>query len=84
MAVFGVLALLLWLAIGSTTAGARAPLLALALAAAYAVTDELHQGFVPGRHPSVVDVVIDAIGAAIAVSIVALVAARRARPLVRP
>jgi VanZ family protein len=37
------------------------------LAVAYAATDELHQAFVPGRHPSVVDVLLfDAVGAALA------------------
>jgi VanZ family protein len=29
----------------------------------YAATDELHQGFVPGRHPTPVDVAIDTFGA---------------------
>jgi VanZ family protein len=32
---------------------------------AYAATDELHQHFVRGRHASVVDVAIDAVGAMI-------------------
>ena len=33
----------------------------------YAVTDEFHQSFVPGRHPSAFDVILfDATGAAIA------------------
>jgi VanZ family protein len=37
------------------------------LAVAYAATDELHQAFVPGRHASVVDVILfDAAGAALA------------------
>lgn len=37
------------------------------LAVAYAVTDEVHQAFVPGRHPSAVDVLLfDAVGAALA------------------
>jgi VanZ family protein len=34
-------------------------------AVAYAATDELHQHFVHGRHASVVDVAIDAVGATI-------------------
>jgi VanZ family protein len=34
-------------------------------AVAYAATDELHQHFVRGRHASVVDVAIDAVGATI-------------------
>src|SRR4249919_2100820 len=35
---------------------------ALATGIAYAATDELHQHFVRGRHASVVDVAIDAVG----------------------
>ena len=35
---------------------------ALAAGIAYAATDELHQHFVRGRHASVVDVAIDAVG----------------------
>jgi VanZ family protein len=38
---------------------------ALALAVAYAGTDELHQTFVRGRHGSPVDVAIDGVGALI-------------------
>ena len=38
--------------------------LAWLLAVAYAATDELHQSFVPGRHPSVWDVMVfDNLGA---------------------
>lgn len=33
-----------------------------AVGTAYAVTDELHQGFVGGRHPAVTDVLIDSSG----------------------
>lgn len=44
----------------------RAGLYALALCAAYAATDELHQCLTPGRGPSPVDVMIDTAGAAIA------------------
>ena len=45
--------------------GARRPgVLALVLCAAYAATDEMHQGFVAGRGPSAMDVVIDTAGAA--------------------
>ena len=42
---------------------------ALALGAAYAVTDELHQHFVPGRLASPYDVLIDAVGVAIGVAL---------------
>lgn len=44
----------------------RCGLLALALCAAYATTDELHQCITPERGPSPVDVMIDTAGAAIA------------------
>ena len=41
--------------------------LALLFAVLYAISDEFHQSFVPGRHPSWVDaVVIDGSGAALA------------------
>jgi VanZ family protein len=33
------------------------------LTAAYAATDEFHQSFTSGRHPSPVDVAIDSVGA---------------------
>ncbi len=40
--------------------------LAFLLALLYAITDELHQSFVPGRHPSWVDaLIIDGSGAAL-------------------
>lgn len=38
--------------------------LAWGMAVLYAVSDEVHQGFVPGRNPRVTDVLIDAAGAA--------------------
>lgn len=41
-----------------------APLLALGATAAYAVTDELHQSFVPGRSCELRDVLVDSGGAA--------------------
>jgi VanZ family protein len=40
--------------------------LAWGMACLYSVTDEFHQSFVPGRNPAVTDVMIDAIGAALA------------------
>ncbi len=39
-------------------------LLAFFATVLYAISDEFHQSFVPGRHPSAMDVVIDASGAA--------------------
>ncbi len=42
----------------------RRPLPAFALAVLYAVTDEVHQTFVTGREGAVLDVLVDAVGAA--------------------
>jgi VanZ like family len=39
---------------------------------AYAASDELHQHFVPGRHASLLDLVIDAVGVALGVLAVRL------------
>ena len=71
MAVFGILALLLWRALATTTHVRRPWAWALALAILYAITDELHQGRVSGRHASPVDVAIDAAGVLIAVGVIA-------------
>ncbi len=76
MGVFGILALLLWRALAGTTAWRRPWAWALALAILYAATDELHQGFVAGRHESAVDVGIDAAGAIIAVAAAGLLRSR--------
>ncbi len=56
-AAYGVLWLLWWLATG------RRPWLALALTVGYAISDEWHQTFVPGRHGQWFDVGVDATGA---------------------
>jgi VanZ family protein len=42
----------------------RRPLPAFALAVLYAVSDEVHQTFVPGREGALLDVVVDAAGVA--------------------
>lgn len=47
----------------------RRPPAALLVASAYAITDEIHQTFVTGRHGSPVDWLIDTTGAAIGVAI---------------
>jgi VanZ family protein len=49
MAVFGILTLLLWRAVATTTARRRRWAWALALAVLCAITDEFHQGGVIGR-----------------------------------
>ena len=52
-------------ALEGKTAHQRVLPAAWSLAVFYAVTDELHQSFVPGRHASAADVLIDAVGAAL-------------------
>ena len=64
LVVFGVLAVLLFEALGGTTR--RRLVVAFTLTVLYAVSDELHQAFVAGRGPAATDVVIDAAGAALA------------------
>ena len=59
---FGVLAILWMRALSSRP---HAALMAFTLTALYALTDEFHQAFVPGRHPSVADLVFDMAGAAL-------------------
>jgi len=54
-------------------------LLAVALAGTYAVSDELHQRFVPGRTAAFGDVLIDTLGAATAQVLIALRWFRRRR-----
>jgi VanZ family protein len=84
MVIFGVLAILLWRALAGTTTLRRPWAWALALTILYAITDELHQAFVPGRTASGQDVGIDGAGALIAVAIVGFVGARWLRRHVRP
>ncbi len=79
--IFGVLAVLVWRALASTTRVVWSRTLAVVLVAGYAITDELHQVFTAGRHPAVSDVLIDTTGAVIAVLVVGFLVrrVRRAR-----
>jgi VanZ family protein len=56
-----------WALRRTTSNGIRHGLWAWVLTVCYAITDELHQGFVPGRNATLKDIVIDALGAALAV-----------------
>jgi VanZ family protein len=76
---YGVLAWLWWRALDS--AGVRRSIpWAFMLTVAYAVTDEWHQSFVEGRSGRVTDVLIDALGAAVALALVHRWTARRRLP----
>ena len=49
---------------------------AIAIGIAYAVTDEVHQAFVPGRHGAVLDVLVDAVGVLVGVYVLGRAARR--------
>ena len=68
MVEYGVLALLVFRALQGTSQPAlpRAHWWSLGAALLYAVTDEWHQAFVPGRGPSALDVGFDGAGAFLA------------------
>lgn len=78
MGVFGILALLLWRALATTTGWQRPWAWALALTVLYAASDEWHQGFTAGRHPAILDVAIDAAGALVALALVGVIRSRHA------
>lgn len=66
MSEYALLCLLWWRALRTVAAPTRALAFAFLLTVGYAVSDEVHQLSVHGRHGSPVDVAIDATGAAIA------------------
>lgn len=70
--IFGVL----WLTLARAMRWRR-PVVASVIALLYAISDELHQSFVEGRHGSPVDVAIDAAGICLAVLAWILVTRRR-------
>jgi VanZ family protein len=67
---FAILGALLLRAVGR-------PVVAFSLGALYAISDEVHQSFVPGRLGSPVDVAIDVAGVAAGVALWQLARARR-------
>ena len=67
---YALLCLLWWRALRTVMPGDRALVAAVAISAGYAVTDELHQTTVTGRHGSPVDVLIDTLGASLAALLV--------------
>jgi hypothetical protein len=62
-ATYALLCLLWWRALRTVMGAGPAILAALLISVGYAVTDEYHQSFVEGRNGTVVDVVIDSLGA---------------------
>jgi VanZ family protein len=77
MGLYGVLAMLVAWASGRHP---RSYVLAFSLAAIYALSDEYHQSFVPGRHPDPWDLLCDATGALLGLSLWSL----RQRLVARP
>src|SRR5688572_13514369 len=63
-AIYAALFLLLWRALRTRTASPRAVVLAATISFAYAISDEVHQTFIDGRHGSALDVAIDSAGIA--------------------
>jgi VanZ family protein len=79
---YAILALLAWHALSTRHPGrwrTRTGLQALALAVVYAMSDEIHQSFVPTRVGSKLDVVIDTAGAATALGLCRAWTTRRSR-----
>lgn len=62
---YGLLCFLWWRALRTVMDRVRALIPAFAITVLYAVSDELHQTFTPGRHGTPVDVLIDSFGAAL-------------------
>lgn len=67
MLAYGLLAALLFRAFAATYTPSTAGFAALAAAMSFALSDELHQTLVRGRHASVTDLGFDFVGAALAV-----------------
>tara|TARA_B100001123_G_scaffold380843_1_gene450767 strand:+ start:1174 stop:1488 length:315 start_codon:yes stop_codon:yes gene_type:complete len=60
---FGVLSLLVYRALYRKHVDwTKAAAISIFFCLTYAISDELHQTFVPGRHPSLSDIVIDVLG----------------------
>jgi hypothetical protein len=79
-----VFALLLFRSLKNTSGLSKTKLLwiTLLLSLIYAVSDELHQSFVPGREPRIRDVVIDTLGAASVLFVITKLTNRLPRKIV--
>lgn len=74
---YAILAALVFIAAGPRRGVLAAALVAVAAACGYAATDELHQAFVPGRMPDVIDWLVDTAGAITGASFAAALAKSR-------
>lgn len=75
---YAILAVLVFIALcRRDRAVARTVAIAVVVASLYAITDEIHQAFVPGRVPDVADWGVDTAGAALAVLALGLTSARK-------
>lgn len=77
---YAILVTLLWRGLRTLIDPGRAVAVAYVVAIAYACTDELHQTFVSGRVGTPRDVLIDAIGAAVAAGLIFAAQRRRRAP----
>ena len=79
LAEYAVLAGLWWRALRTTRAEAQAPALAAAFSILYALSDEWHQTFVPGRDGNLFDFAVDSAGVLIALGALWMAHRLRAR-----
>jgi VanZ family protein len=77
LVMYGVLGALVARALGRSEGSAGRLALVWAAIAVFGVLDEWHQRFIPGRYPSVTDMVFDAAGAAAGLWLGALLLRRR-------
>jgi VanZ family protein len=75
---YALLAVLWAWALSPAIGGRRALVFAAAIAFAYAISDEYHQSYVPGRDSDPVDVLVDTNGIAVALLAISWWSARRA------
>ncbi len=76
-AFYAVLGALVWMAVYEPHRATAAIAIAVLISAAYGVTDEFHQSFVPGRMPDVVDWGVDTLGALAGACLVWFAASKR-------
>ena len=64
---YAILTVLLYRAFRTSYSKQKAGIYAMVISVIYAITDEFHQSFTPGREPTVRDVIFDTIGATLAI-----------------